>query len=43
MRTWWDTNPADKHGTHDYNPEQYGIDLDDLRAQFAFYNQRFIT
>ena len=22
-------------------PEQYGIDLDDLRAQFAFYNDRF--
>lgn len=41
MRTWWDQNPADKHGTHDYDPEQYGIDLDALRAQFAFYNDRF--
>ncbi len=41
MRAWWDDNPADKHGTHDYDPEQYGIDLDGLRAQFAFYNDRF--
>ena len=41
MRTWWETNPADKQGIHDYNPEQYGIDLDDLRTQFAFYNDRF--
>jgi hypothetical protein len=43
MRTWWETNPPDKQGVHDYNPEQYGIDLDDLRAQFAFYNDRFTT
>ena len=41
MRTWWEMNPADKQGVHDYNPEQYGIDLDELRAQFAFYNDRF--
>jgi hypothetical protein len=41
MRAWWDQNPADKHGAHDYDPEQYGIDLDDLRRQFAFYNDRF--
>ena len=41
MRTWWDANPADKHGVHDYHPEDYGIDLDDLRVQFAFYNDRF--
>lgn len=41
MRAWWETNPADKQGVHDYNPEQYAIDLDDLRTRFAFYNQRF--
>ena len=43
MRTWWETNPADKQGVHEYHPEQYGIDLDELRAQFAFYNDRFAT
>ena len=41
MRTWWETNPAEKQGVHDYTPEQYGIDLDELRDQFAFYNERF--
>jgi hypothetical protein len=41
MQSWWATNPADKQGIHDYNPEQYGIDIDDLRARFAFYNDRF--
>jgi hypothetical protein len=43
MRAWWATNPADKQGVHEYHPEQYGIDLDALRTQFAFYNDRFAT
>ena len=43
MTNWWATNPADKQGVHDYTPEQYGIDLDALRNQFAFYNDRFIA
>ncbi len=41
MQAWWEANPADKQGIHDYTPEQYGIDLDELRRQFAFYNDRF--
>ena len=41
MRAWWSSNPADKHGVHEYRPEQYGIDLDQIRDQFAFYNDRF--
>lgn len=41
MRAWQAGNPADKHGIHDYRPEQYGIELDQLRSQFAFYNDRF--
>ena len=36
------TNPADAQGAHEYHPEDYGIDLDDLRHQFAFYNDRFV-
>jgi hypothetical protein len=43
MQAWWEANPAEKQGIHDYSPEQYGIDLDELRAQFAFYNDRFAT
>lgn len=42
MATWWSTNPRDKQGVHEYHPEQYGIDLDELRQQFAFYNDRFV-
>ncbi|HEX3679534.1 MAG TPA: sulfotransferase, partial [Galbitalea sp.] len=41
MQAWWDANPADKHGAHTYDAEEYGIDLDQLREQFAFYNDRF--
>lgn len=43
MRTWWETHPADKQGVHEYQPELYGIDLDELGARFAFYNDRFAT
>lgn len=43
MTTWWSTNPRDQQGVHEYQPEQYGIDLDDLREQFAFYNDRFVA
>ena len=42
MSAWWTTNPADKQGVHDYDPERYGIDLDALRRQFAFYAERFV-
>ncbi|MGI8662162.1 MAG: sulfotransferase family protein [Acidimicrobiales bacterium] len=43
MLAWWAANPADKQGIHDYTPEQYGIDIEALRAQFAFYNDRFTS
>jgi hypothetical protein len=43
MQAWWKANPAEKQGIHEYSPEQYGIDLDDLRSQFAFYNDRFTS
>ena len=36
MRRWWEANPADKQGVHDYNPDQYGIDLDALRTHIRF-------
>ncbi len=47
MATWWNNNAGaaqrEKQGVHEYSPEDYDIDLDELRAQFAFYNERFIT
>jgi hypothetical protein len=42
MSRWWTENPSDKQGVHEYRPEDYGIDLDELREQFAFYNDRFV-
>ena len=42
MAAWWAANPADQHGAHDYDPAAYGIDLDALRARFAFYHDRFV-
>lgn len=46
MARWWDLNAGatqrDKQGVHEYTPEEYGIDLGELRAQLAFYNDRFV-
>lgn len=41
MSAWWTSNPRDKQGAHEYHAEDYGIDLDELHRQFAFYNDRF--
>jgi hypothetical protein len=34
-------NPQDKHGRHDYAPEQYGLNTERLRDRFGFYIKRF--
>jgi len=41
MQAWRNTTPRDKHGTHAYNPADFGIDLDRLRERFRFYMDRF--
>jgi hypothetical protein len=41
MRQWWDDNARDRHGTHRYRPEAYGLDTDTVREQFRFYTDRF--
>ncbi len=47
MGAWWDDNAGaarrEQQGVHEYSPEEYGIDLDQLRSQFAFYNDRFVN
>ena len=34
-------HPRGRHGTIVYEPEQFGLDLDDLREQMRFYTDRF--
>ena len=41
MREWWDANSRERHGTHSYRPEEYGLDVDTLRDRFRFYTERF--
>jgi len=41
MKAFITANPPGVHGTHDYTPEQYGIDPAAVRAEFAGYIERF--
>lgn len=38
---WQAANRTGAHGTHRYTAEQFGLDPDDLRAEFAAYIERF--
>jgi hypothetical protein len=41
MTDWWEHNAKQRHGSHHYQPADYGIDTGDLRERFGFYTQRF--
>lgn len=41
MKGFISANPPGVHGTHDYTPEQYGIDPADVRARFRDYIDHF--
>jgi len=41
MKAWRDSTPRDKHGRHEYNGADYGLDTAKLREQFRFYSERF--
>jgi hypothetical protein len=41
MRAWREGTPRDKHGRHEYNGAEFGLDTADLRAKFRFYSDRF--
>ncbi len=43
MKAWRDSNPRDKHGSHNYDPADFGLEPDALRARFDFYHARFGT
>jgi hypothetical protein len=41
VRDYLAANPRDKHGTHTYTLEEFGLDQDEVEAAFATYNERF--
>ena len=41
MRAWRTSTPRDKHGLHEYDPADFGLDRDAIRQRFRFYSDRF--
>ncbi len=41
MRAWREEMPRDKHGSHQYDPADFGLDPAQLRESFSFYATRF--
>jgi hypothetical protein len=41
MQAWRENTPRDKHGRHEYDPAQFGLDPAVLRERFRFYAERF--
>jgi hypothetical protein len=42
MQSWRQNTPRDKHGRHDYEASDFGIDPAQLRERFRFYTERFL-
>lgn len=42
MRSWRQNTPRDKHGRHDYEASDFGIDPAELLERFRFYTERFL-
>jgi hypothetical protein len=41
MRAFIEDNPPGKHGIHRYEPEEFGVDPDTVRSEFAAYIEHF--
>ena len=41
MQAWRENTPRDKHGRHEYNAADFGLNTAMLRERFAFYTERF--
>lgn len=41
VRGYLAENPRDKHGSHSYALEEFGLDIGEVDAAFASYNERF--
>ena len=37
IRTYLDNRPQDKHGVHKYSASDFGLDVDQIRKDFAAY------
>ena len=38
---WRRDNPPGKRGTHNYALEDYGLNADEVAAEYAFYSDRY--
>jgi Sulfotransferase family len=38
---WRAEQPRDKHGLHEYDPAEFGLDRDELRKYYKFYSGRY--
>ncbi len=41
MQQWQANNRQHKHGVHQYTPEEFGLDADGVRSEFAAYCEEF--
>lgn len=41
MEAWRRDTPREKHGKHDYDAAEFGLDPEGLRERFRFYSERF--
>jgi hypothetical protein len=41
MAAWRSDTPRDKHGAHEYDPADFGLDRAAIRERFRFYSDRF--
>ncbi len=41
MQAWMEENPQDRFGRHRYTLDQFGLDADEVREQFADYVERY--
>jgi len=41
IAAWQEANRVGAHGTHSYTAEQYGLTIDQIRSDYAFYIKHF--
>jgi hypothetical protein len=41
MKDWQASNRSGAHGTHTYDPADFGLNADQIRADYDFYIEHF--